>query len=233
MRICSACRKKQKEINDDSSFDISSQSVSFEDEQSSRLQQLEQLLSGLKEAYSNLSSNDTMRLRIVTIAPPSWSIRLVAREFKALRRIVKKAKELREMRSVLATTTSKSGKKFSQKTISKVIDFFNNNSYSRIMPGKKDVVSIKMGDKRKLVQKRLLLSGLRELHEKFMGEHPISISTFTNYKLRSKNCVFADSAGTHFVCVCTIHENPKLKLVAINIETLTKSSQYPVTNYKV
>lgn len=60
------------------------------------------------------------------------------------------------MRGVLATTTSMSGKElpsFLRETISKVIDFFNNESYGRIIPGKKDVVSIKMGDKRELVQK--------------------------------------------------------------------------------
>lgn len=61
-------------------------------------------------------------------------------------------------------------------------------------------------------------------------QHPISISAFT--KLRPKNCVFARSTGTHFVCVCTLYKNPKLKLNALNIETLTKSSQYPVRNYK-
>lgn len=91
-RICWACRRKQEEIDDYSTFGTSSQSVSFEDEQSSRLRQLEQLLSGLKEAYSNLPNNVPMRLRILTIAPSSWSIRQVAREFGASRHIAKKLK---------------------------------------------------------------------------------------------------------------------------------------------
>lgn len=61
--------------------------------------------------------------------------------------MAKKAKELRESRGILASTTLKSGKKLPQETTSQVIDFFNSDLYGRIMPGRKDVVSIKMGER--------------------------------------------------------------------------------------
>lgn len=70
-RVCATCRQKQEKTDNDSSFDTICQSVPFENEQSSRLQKLEQLSSALKEAYASLPSNDPMRLRLLTVAPLS------------------------------------------------------------------------------------------------------------------------------------------------------------------
>lgn len=231
-KICSTCRLKAGKNDDDDNISDTS-STSDISVHTSREEQLEELLKGLKEKFLSLSTNDPLRLSILTIAPSSWSIRQIAREFGASRHMAKKAKELRNLKGVLASTTSKSGRKLSEATVANVVKFFNSDVYGRIMPGKKDAVSVKIDDKRTLVQKRLLLSGLKELHYKYKEEHPfhpISFSAFA--KLRPKNCVFAGAAGTHSVCVCTIHENCKLMLDAINIEDLTKNLQHPLTNYK-
>ena len=76
------------------------------------------------------------------------------------------------------------------------------------MPGKKDFVSVKQGGKRLHVQKRLVLSNLKEVYCKFKRQFPdykIGFSKFA--ELRPKHCILAGASGTHSVCVCTIHQN--------------------------
>lgn len=85
------------------------------------------------------------------------------------------------------------------------------------MPGAKDFVTTKndKGDKIK-IQKRLLLGPLREIYailkERDVG-FKVGFSTFAI--LRPIQCVFVKSAGTHTVCVCTIHQNVKLSILGI------------------
>ena len=90
------------------------------------------------------------------------------------------------------------------------------------MTGQKDTVSMMIDGERALVQKRLLLFGLDELFVLFQEYNPkckIGFSTFA--KLRPKNCILAGANGTHCVCVCTIHENCRMRPEAINIGKLT------------
>lgn len=95
-----------------------------------------------------------------------------------------------------------------------VIEFFESEENSKTLPGKKDVKSVKQADgKRKLIQKKLVLCNLQELHRSFQEKHPnykISLTKFA--ELRPKHCVLAGSSGTHTVCVCVLHQNVKLLL---------------------
>ena len=99
-----------------------------------------------------------------------------------------------------------------------VIDFYESDVNTYILPDKNDCISIRNEDGVKTKkQKCLLLCTLKELYELFKKEHvteSIGFSTFA--KLRSKNCVFAGSSGTHSVCVCSIHQNVML-LITGNI----------------
>lgn len=61
---------------------------------STRLQHLEELLHGLKDKFASLENGDPMKLKILTIAPQSWSIRKVAQEFNTSYFMARKAKEL-------------------------------------------------------------------------------------------------------------------------------------------
>ena len=87
---------------------------------------------------------------------------------------------------------------------------------SRLLPGQKDVVSIMTENGRIHMQKRLVLLNLKELHKQFKMEHPehkIGFSAFAT--LRPKWCILAGASGTHTICVCTHHQNPKLKLESL------------------
>ena len=130
--------------------------------------------------------------------------------------MVRKAHELRTQSGILAKPPIKQGKVLGFSDKVKIDSFFNDDRYSRAMPGMKDKVSISKNVHR---QKRLLLCTLKELYAQFKSEHhdvKVSFSKFC--LLRPKYCVYAGSSQTHSVCVCTYHQNVTLLLDAAKIE---------------
>lgn len=85
------------------------------------------------------------------------------------------------------------------------------------MPGRKDYVSVSdENGKRIHIEKKLILSNLKELFNSFRLEHSdkkIGFSTFAS--MRPKHCVLAGVSGTHTICVCAIHQNVKLMIISI------------------
>ena len=70
-----------------------------------------------------------------------------------------------------------------------VQNFYESDEISRVMPGKKDCVSIKVNDTRISIQKRLLLGNLKEVYQQFKDQFPAD----------PKHCVLAGASGTHAV----------------------------------
>ena len=67
-------------------------------------------------------------------------------------------------------------------------------------------------------QKRLILCNLKELYSSFKQEYPdikIGFSKFCS--LRPKWCLLVGASGSHYVCVCTIHQNVNLMIDAMKI----------------
>ena len=88
------------------------------------------------------------------------------------------------------------------------------------MPGKKDCISVKIGGERKKVQKRLILCTLREAYFHFKDKNPgIKIGLSKFIELRPKHVVLPGGSGTHTVCVCVYHQNPKLMLAGSQISS--------------
>ena len=83
------------------------------------------------------------------------------------------------------------------------------------------------------MQKRLVLTNLRELHRLFKDRHPevkVGFSKFS--ELRPPHCVLAGASGTHSVCVCTIHQNVKLLFESIKLSDLETSDSLCVRSYQ-
>ena len=81
------------------------------------------------------------------------------------------------------------------------------------MPGKKDSVSMVVIGLKQQVQKRLILLTEYEAYLFFKEVNPdikIGFSKFA--EALPKNVVLPGSAGTHNLCVCTYHQNPKLMI---------------------
>jgi hypothetical protein len=173
---------------------------------------LDAIIEGIKEKCS--TSNMEATLKLITLAPPSWTIEKTANEFGVSKLMVNKARKLKKAKGILPDISPIKARKLSEESKTKVIDFYNDDEVSRMCPGKKDFVSVKNSEgKRVHVQKRLLLANLRELYlhykENSSGEH-VGFSKFC--ELRPRWCITVGAKGMHSVCVCEYHQNVKLLL---------------------
>lgn len=157
-------------------------------------------------------------IQLLTIVPCDFSISKVAEVFNVSTYTATQVRNLRLKKGILSIPERKKRIGIPQETKETVIAFYESEEISRLLPGKKDVVTIRLPDKTKMKkQKRLLLSNISEIHVQFKKENPnkkIGFSTFA--LLRPKWCIPVGAAGTHNVCVCTYHQNVKLMLVAMN-----------------
>jgi hypothetical protein len=89
-------------------------------------------------------SNRRQKIQILTIAPASWSIEKTTckTEFNVSAYMVRQARKLAKEQGILELPEQKKGKVLSEETSRCVIDFYCDDEYSRLMPGKKDFVSI-------------------------------------------------------------------------------------------
>ena len=113
----------------------------------------------------------------------------------------------------MSTPNLKQGHGLAKDTVSLVQEFYESDEVSRTMPGKKDFVSVRVGDGRVHLQKRLILSNLKEAYQLFKQMNPTQKIGFSKFaELRPKHCILAGASGTHSVCVCTMHQNVVLMM---------------------
>lgn len=164
----------------------------------------------------NVTNKKREQIQILTLVPASWSRKKICQVFNVSEYTARKATELVRDKGLLAQPEPRKGKSLDENVITLVKMFYQNEEYSRVMPGAKDKVSI---SKNNYMQKRLLLANLNELYSAFKFEHPYIKIGFSKFcMLRPKWCVLAGASGTHSVCVCTIHQNVSLLLHACSIE---------------
>ena len=146
--------------------------------------------------------------------------------------MARKAKELVKNQGLLSNPDPKHGCGLPLITVNLIKDFYELDDISRIMPGKKDFVSVRQDDKRVHVQKRLLLSNLKELYQQFKEKYPLEKIGFSKFAaLRPQHCILAGASGTHAVCVCTIHQNVKLMMIGGKIGELSSEDDIPLKEY--
>ena len=177
-----------------------------------------EMISQLKEKY--LTANRSEKVQILTTLPDSWSIKKVECEFGASNFMVRKAKQLVK-KGIMSTPNPKPGRTLSQRSVDLVTTFYENDENSRLMPGKKDCISVRKTEGRVNIQKRLVLSNLKELYCLFKDRHPGKKVGFSKCaELRPRHCVLAGASGTQSVCVCTIHQNVKLMIHGVKLGEL-------------
>ena len=110
-----------------------------------------------------------------------------------------------------------------------VISFYKVDDISKQMPGKKDCFTIEKNAEKVKVQKKLVLSNLKETYRQFKDRYPetkVGISKFAS--LRPKECVLAGASGTHFV---TIHNNTKLMMAGSIMNKRSANEEIPLKYY--
>ena len=183
----------------------------------------EEIVQPLKEKFNSTTKSE--RLRILTILPKSWSRRKVAKVFGVSRYLARRGKMLVAEKGVLSSPNPKLGSLTLSAQTEEVKNFYLSDDISRIMPGKKYLVSVLAAD------------GKRE-HKQKVPDMKIGFSKFA--MLRLKECILAGTAGTHSVCVYAATEgvypgwncwytfsvrlNIKLMMAGGKIESLTDGS---------
>ena len=173
-----------------------------------KAEQFDRLMFLFKEKLSDKATTSSQKLQILTMAPLDWSRQQVAKFFEVSEYLVREARKLAAEKGILALPDAKKGRSLSKEVEDSVRLFFEDDEYSRQMPGTKDFVSVSRNVHK---QKRLLLCNLKELHQAYKAkfpDHNISLSKFC--QLRPKWCVTIAASGSHSVCVCKIHQNAKL-----------------------
>ena len=180
----------------------------------------------LKEKF-NKSDSQAEKIQILTIFSDSMTLRDIVSFFGCSYRMAQNAKKLVAQKGILSTPNPKHGKKLSEDTVNKVKDYYLSDEVSRVMPGKRDFVSLKINDQKVHCQKRLVLNNLKELHKAFLEENMDMKIGFSSFALlRPKQCVLPGASGTHSVCVCTSHQNIKLMHAAGNFNKVSNIIDY-------
>ena len=161
-------------------------------------------------------SSRKVKIQILTMTPLSWTVRKTANIFGASNYMVRQAFKLRKEHGIFASPEHKKGQALSDDVVLLVTDYYCDDENSRLLPGKKDYVSI---GRNQHMQKRLILSNLKELYSSFKKQfNDIKIGFSKFCMLRPKWCVTVGASGTHSVCVCTSHQNITLALNAIKLD---------------
>jgi hypothetical protein len=191
------------------------------------------IINQLKEVFDDPSTSQSKKIQILTLVPKNWNLRKAESLFDASYRQALTAKKLVTEQGILAVPNPRPGKRLSENTVKLVLDFYNRDDVSRVYPGKRDVVTIKINGEKTIFQKRLILANLKEIYKLFKDEHPsakVGLSKFMD--LRPKYCLLAGDPGTHSVCVCTTHQNMKLMLEGCHIKQLTQNDAVNIETSK-
>jgi len=168
------------------------------------------------------AENNSEKVHILSVLPKSWSHQQIRDSFNASKHMVELTKSLVAENGVFCSTNKKTGSKvLPEGTITAVKEFYCRQDISRELPGKNNYVSVKENGTRVKKTKRLVLGNLSHIYDLFVEEfpnHKISFSKFA--ELRPRECCLASNGGMHNVCVCTIHENPKLMFEGANLKRL-------------
>ena len=101
-----------------------------------------------------------------------------------------------------------------------VCGFFEKDEHIRLMPGRKDFVSITRNVHK---QRHLLLCNLKEAYTTLKEQHSdIKIGLSKLCSLRPKWCVTLGSSRMHSVCICAIHQNVILMEQAAETDKMYK-----------
>ena len=77
------------------------------------------------------------KVKILTLAPESWSTSKTCNEFDVSKYLVKKARKLKNSKGMFVEPEKKKGNVLSDKTKLKVLEIFESDEFSRMCPGEK------------------------------------------------------------------------------------------------
>ena len=105
-----------------------------------KAEELEWLYDAMSEKLK--TALDHAKIQILTLIPDKWLQKYASTQFNVSEYLIRTAHELQKVGEILAKPVPKKGKTLPQETLDLVQSFYEDDEYSRQMPGKKDYVSI-------------------------------------------------------------------------------------------
>ena len=148
---------------------------------------LENPIEGMKEKCK--VSDRRTKVQILTLVPRSWTIKGTTTAFDLSERMVKLARKLKIEQCILAFPASRQGRKLLAEVVQKVHNFFEDDEFSGLFPGKKDCVPVRISGTKMYKQKWLLLCILKEMYVSSQKQNGPEIGFSKFCELRPKWCV--------------------------------------------
>ena len=102
----------------------------------------DRLMESVKEKIGISSRQENIKL--LTLVPPSWTIKDSSSYFGVSESMIKKARKLKSEKGLLAEPNKILGKKISEAMLKCILDFYQSDEYSCCCPGKKGIcISLK------------------------------------------------------------------------------------------
>ena len=95
----------------------------------------------------------------------------------------------------------------SQETLKLVANFYEDDSVSRVMLGKKDMISTKTNGTKEKKRKRLLLDDISNVHRMYLEEHPDNPTEKSKFFQLRPLLGIPVNEQSQKVCKCVYHEN--------------------------
>ena len=159
----------------------------------------EKILSQFVDKFGQLSTTD--QYKILTSMPEDESRENIQNLFGVSERKARCAKQIQEQNGVFSTPNPKPGKRVSESVIQKVHQFYENDTISRQMPGKKDFVNVKINGKKTKIQKRQIYSTIYETYLAFQEKTLTLKLDFPNLLSLDKNILCSQVPQEHIMYV--------------------------------
>lgn len=128
-KICFSCRKHDREVNPrpkksrkNRSYQTNathSQTINCandaNDNRSVRERELEQIFNNIKDKFSSLEKTDSLKVKLLTVAPDDWSLRKIVAEFDTTMYLASKSKQLKKANVVFGEVCKKREKAYPMK----------------------------------------------------------------------------------------------------------------------
>jgi len=131
------------------------------------------------------------------VIPKSWSIRKTTNIFNTSYFIARREKLLDKEKGIKSDPDPKPGKSLAFETVQLVEAFYLSDEISRMMPGKKDFVSIHVQGERVHKQKQLVLCNLKEACQNFKNTLRLVSANLQSY---AQNSVFRQDHQVPTLC---------------------------------
>lgn len=129
------------------------------------------LVENIKTQLPQLASKKKVQLLTIP-ASLNWPIKKIKETFQVSDYSVRQTQSLFKEKGFLAEREPRRGKKLKPEVITLVVNFYQSDEHSRVLPGMEDVVSLV---KKQYKKKRLILSNFNEIYLNFKWEYPEKI----------------------------------------------------------